>query len=145
MHNAVVSTEGTYSYAEVRARVREALGVDVTESTLRAGPAEAGRPLSRVTVGMPAPLPGGGRPARFSAGEIDTWLKGHHHRRQADVLAAIRDSPAGSDHREVVARARAEAVSWERIAQALGDAEGRSYSKQAAFKRYGRSAGQNRR
>ncbi len=135
-----------YSYAEVRARLREELGVDVTESTLRAGFAEAGTPTSRVTAGMPAPLPAvhRNRPARFDAAAIEAWLATHPRLHQEAALAAI-GSASASELTRLVAQARVLHVSWARIAAAISEAEGRPYSRQAAFKRYGslRQAGQH--
>ncbi len=137
VQNAAMEPGREYSYADVRARLREELGVDVAESTLRAGFAEAGTPASRITAGMPTPLPGSGRnrPARFAAAAIETWLAMHPRRLQEAALDAIAASTA-AERSSMVAQARALHVSWARIAAAIGAAEGRPYSRQAAFKRY---------
>lgn len=144
-HNAAMGRPETYTYRQLQDRIQQVLGVNVPRSTLRAAMARRG---SRATAGMPLPFhatrhPDAFDPASFDVAEVESWLASHPKLRQDAALAAIASSPKGHDHRDVVANARGVGVSWERIAAALSLAEGRSYSKQAAHKRYAPSEAQN--
>lgn len=140
-----MSTPQWYSYPDLQRRIREVLGVEVATSTLRAAPTRHGRALTRVTEGMPTPLPESRSrfvPARFSVDDVEAWLADHPLLAQLDALHDIRVAGPGGRH-AAVDRARAAGVSWTRIAAAISAAEHRPYSAQAAHRRYGRSAGQH--
>lgn len=128
-----------YSYADIQRRIRDVLDIEVTTSTLRAAPTRQGQARTRVTEGMPTPLPQEERPlfapVRFAVDDVEDWLTRHPLRRQRDALEAIEGSTG--DRRSLVDQARAAGVSWARIAAAISTAEGRTYSAQAAHKRYG--------
>ncbi len=127
-----------YSYDDVRRRIHQVLGVEVATSTLRAARAREGRARTRITGGMPTPLPENAPlfvPVRFEAAAVEDWLATHPLRRQQDALLAIQSCTG--DRRPAVDQARAAGVSWARIAAAIAEAESRPYSAQAAHKRYG--------
>ena len=135
------SDRPTLTYAELADRIEQALGERPAVSTLRAAP-QAGRyaALSRITHGIPAPLPGsaGGR-VLFDAAEVDQWLADHPRRelrRQQQLLidAPLEQRPAA------VAAARTAGLSWQRIADALTEADGAPHSKQAVQQRHKRAS-----
>lgn len=128
-----------YTYTELADRIAEVLGERPSESTLRAAPAAGGRETNsrvRLTAGMPAPLAGrvAGRTV-FAAAAVESWLAAHPRsevRRAQDRLVA---APA---HERVAAvrRGRQAGLSWQQIADALGAADGRRYSRQWAQHSY---------
>lgn len=143
--NAVMSTSAPqwYSYEDLQRRIREVLGVEVATSTLRAAPTRQGRSRTRITEGLPAPLPENRArfvPVRFAVDDIEAWLAAHTLRRQQDALHGV-EAAEPADRQVSVDRARDAGVSWARIAAAISAAEGRPYSAQAAHKRYRRSTG----
>lgn len=132
-----------YSYEDLQRRIREVLGAEVATSTLRAAPTRRGQARTRITEGLPAPLPeirARFGPVRFAVDAVEAWLSAHPLRRQQDALNGVQAAPP-VDRRAAVDRARAVGVSWARIAAAISAAEGRPYSAQAAHKRYRRSTG----
>lgn len=128
-----------YTYAELADRIEEAFGERPTESTLRAAASATGRGTNsrvRITAGMPAPLPDliDGR-AVFSAVAIDRWIT--HHPRLRVAREQQRLTKAARKRRvEAVARARRAGLSWQQVADALGTADGRSYTRQWAQQRF---------
>ena len=129
-----------YTYAQVVDRIEEELGTRPALSTLRAARSVNGRGLNsrvRVTAGMPAPAarPVDGRTV-FRAAAIDRWLAHHPSRRSHAAAAKLAGAPA---HRRspAVDRARAAGLSWQQIADALGAADGTTYSRQGVQQRYG--------
>lgn len=132
-----------YSYQDLQRRIREVLGVEVATSTLRAAPTRQGQARTRITEGLPAPLPeirARFGSVRFAVDAVEVWLAAHPLRRQQDALHGVQAAPL-VDRRAAVDQARAVGVSWARIAAAISAAEGRPYSAQAAHKRYRRSTG----
>lgn len=125
-----MSSEPTYTYRELAARIELVLGVRPSLSALRAAAAEARRTQStrrrpRLTLGMPAPEPARSptAPAAFSRTEVERWLANHP---RAQFLAAYRalvaaasDGPRGLD--AAVLRARQDGLSWQHIAEALSE------------------------
>lgn len=129
-----------YSYLDIQQRVREVLNVEVSQTTLRCAGTREGTARTRLTEGMPAPLPGDYKPARFDPDQIETWLANHLLLRQRQALLELSESD--SDERQLlVAAARDLGVSWARIASAISSAQGRPYTTQAAHQRYGGTSG----
>lgn len=129
-----------YSYADIQERVREVLDIEVSQATLRHAGTRQGTARTRLTNGMPTPLPGVHKPARFDPEEVETWLANHLLLRQRQALQELSESGA-DQRRPLVAAARAIEVSWSRIAAAISVAQGHPYSPQAAHKRYGGTSG----
>jgi hypothetical protein len=131
-----------YSYAEVADRVEAVLGVRPQLSTLRAAAAADARVRGtnsrvRVTAGMPAPIKQvPGYPTEFDANAIEHWLANHPRAQGTQQMQLLANaSPKQRD--KAVARARAAGLSWQQIADAIGQAEGKTYSRQWAQQRYG--------
>ncbi|WP_043650846.1 hypothetical protein [Cellulosimicrobium cellulans] len=132
----------TYGYAEVAERIEQELGVRPALSTLRAATAkaeESTKSSPRVTAGMPAPLPSSARtvPAQFDRAAIERWLRRHprklERRAVEEAAAALSRGDAEAD---VVAKARADGLSWRAITEILNNHDGRARSTSAVHKRY---------
>jgi hypothetical protein len=130
------------TYPELAARIEQALGVRPALSTLRAAAAvqDRGKTRTRVTASMPAPSSSPDPAGRtvFNAAAIDRWLVHHPRRRirqRQERLIAVR----ASRRPQAVAGARQAGLSWQQIADALGEADGTRFTRQWAQQRYGRS------
>ncbi|MGV1010108.1 MAG: hypothetical protein ACOYBY_16125 [Dermatophilaceae bacterium] len=140
-----MSTEPTYTYRQLAARVEEVLGARPSLSSLRAAGAETRRTRSvrrrpRLTVGMPAPQPSSSptAPALFSQAEVEHWLA-HHPR--AGFLAPYRALVAAAagpaqDLDAAVGRARRDGLSWQHVAEALSEGSGITRSRSWAHLHY---------
>jgi hypothetical protein len=129
------------TYPELVARIEQALGVRPALSTLRAAAAvqNRGKTRTRVTGDMPASAPSPDPAGRtvFNAAAIDRWLARHPRRRirqRQERLLTV----SASRRPQAVAGARQAGLSWQQIADALGEADGTTYTRQWAQQRYGR-------
>lgn len=129
----------TYTYDEVAARIEQELGVRPATSTLRAAAPARSRGTNsrvRITAGMPDPVQQstGGRTV-FSATAIDRWLVSHPRRQAREAQKRLAHAPPAR-RAKAVERARAAGLSWQEIADGIGQAESTTYSRQWAQQRY---------
>jgi hypothetical protein len=133
----------TYTYAQLAARIGQVLGETPSLSSLRAAAAAQRRAspgaATRVTAGMPTPLPKTGRtqPAAFDVEQIEAWLK--HHPRRARTAAEDELATAlasGADRRSAVEAARRNGLSWRRITEVLNRQDGTGRTVSGVHKAY---------
>lgn len=134
----------TYTYAEVADLIEREFGVRPSLSMLRAEAAEARRRpgtevLPRLTIGLPGPLEGPGRPApaRFDADAVDAWLATHPRRAWHRMDAALR---AGLEEdlsvEAAITAARRGGMSWAQIRNALADVRGDTRTRAGVYYAY---------
>lgn len=150
-YTPAVSTDqpATYDYESLANRIEQVLGDRPSRSALRAAAAQARRTSTtqarpRLTLGMPAPLTQTSRtsPARFSAAEVEAWLRSHPRLAWIEAMNRFRDELSrGDDVPSVVARARAAGLSWRHITSALNAYDGGHRSMAGVHKRYRHLAG----
>lgn len=136
------------TYEQVADLVERELGERPAISTLRAAASVAARSTrqhGRLTAGMPAPvgaahgLNSGGRPpAVFSRRQIESWLRSHPRRQRRAWQQKIIGADNERTRARLVQQARREGLAWQAIADAIAEASGTPYTKQAAQQRYGR-------
>jgi len=135
-----VSDRPTLTYDQLADRIEQELGVRPATSSLRAVAHSRRRRRTAVTAGMPAPEPTRDTRRRtvFDADAIDTWLAQHPHVQIRRLQQRITAAPLAR-RTAVVAAAREAGLSWQHIADACAAADGRSYTKQWAQQRFGKS------
>ncbi len=136
--------QATYGYEELASRIEDVVGERPSRSSLRAAPAQARRAEStltkpRLTVGMPAPLPGASRtaPAAFDVDEVERWLAEHPRlawNRAVDEARRALDQ--GVDLELVITRALGRGLSWRTITTLLVEHDGLARSTAGVHKRY---------
>jgi DNA-binding NarL/FixJ family response regulator len=137
-----VTRARTYSYADIAGRIEEVLGERPLISVLRAAAARSSHGTNsrvRITAGMPAPMGRDGREPIFRATEIERWLAHHPRLAVQAEMTRLAQTFAGTNRRErAVARARVSGLSWQQIADALGTADDRVYTRQSVHQSFGR-------
>ena len=127
------------TYPQVADRIEAALGVRPALSTLRAAAAVSSRGTTRtrLTAGMPGPVgrQGDSGPALFELTAIDRWLARHPRRQLRRLQERLIAAPLAR-RPQAVARALHAGLSWQEIADALGEADGTTYSRQRVHFRY---------
>lgn len=134
-----MTTKQVMTYTDLADAIEGALGQRPALSTLRSAAARSAhhRTYSRITAGMPSPLPDRvGRQVVFDASQVRAWLKEHPRRTHvAWQTKIIRSRPAART--QTIEGARDAGLSWDEIAAAISTADGTTYTKQAAHQRYG--------
>lgn len=138
-------TEDVYVVADIKRRLHEVLGVEVSDNQIHLGLHRSGHsPNARVrpTAGIPGPITRRGKELRWERSAVEEWLASHPRLRMEEAKQRLREDAAstigGERRRIVVLRARDEGLSWAVIAEILSQVEGKRITKQAVIERYTR-------
>lgn len=141
------SSEDHLTYGQLADLIERELGERPAISTLRSAPSASRRSHqahSRLTAGMPNPLHpspelthGGRPPVVFSRDDVEAWLANHPRRQRSAWQAKIVTAANTETRDQAVLTARKQGLSWQAIAEAIAEARGGVYTKQAAQQRYG--------
>ena len=132
----------TYTYEELADRIGQTLGERPSLSALRAEitrrPQTVQRQRPRLTAGLPSPLQPRTSPARFSAAEVESWLKHHPRRRWQRAVDQARRGFArpGAEPEKVVGEALRSGLSWRVLTDLFNTATGSDLTVAGFHKRY---------
>lgn len=137
------AVEHEYVVADIKRRLREVLGVEVTDNQIHLGLHRAGHtPNARVrpTAGIPDPIEHAGKELRWERSAVEEWLASHPRLLLEEAKRRLRKDAAktlgGERRRIVVLRARDEGLSWAQVAEILSQVEGKRLTRQAVAERY---------
>lgn len=133
-HSGRMST--TLSVEEVLDHIESAFGrrptanaIHLAVSRARAGASSRAAWRSSLTSGLPV-AHDSGQGLVFNQTEIEEWIRTHPARAGERLNEQLVAHETAAERAEAVARARAEGLSWERIAQAIARVDGRPVSRE---------------